>query len=369
MRPKSIRFQTTASLRAAAIAAALAGLPVSSVLAADVTLPPISVGAGVRSSFTHSDPDLGEDISDFELNSARIYISGKVTENISLMFNTEYNPNGATPESVRVIDAVAQFSFSDQFNIWAGRFLPPSDRANLYGPYYANHWGVYRDGVQDGYPFETEGRNDGVMYWGQFGIAKVSAGAFDVQGLTKGSSDVLYASRVQLDFWDSESGYYLNSTYYGEKDLLALGIAAQTAAGDNAYSVDFLLEKKLANSGVVTVEAEYAKYDGLGGYPTPRANLVGPIPYESSDGYYVLGAYVFPQTVGIGKFQVLAKYGEATYDYAIATDVDQTTSELNLTYLIKDFNARVTLFYIDSSFDPNLGRDNTQIGVGLQVQI
>jgi hypothetical protein len=51
------------------------------------------------------------------------------------------------------------------------------------------------------------------------------------------------------------------------------------------------------------------------------------------------------------------------------TDVDQTTAELDLTYLIKQFNARVTLFYIDSSFDPNLGRDNTQIGVGLQVQI
>lgn len=369
MRFKSISFRTTAGWRAAAIGTALAAAPVSSLLAADVTLPPISVGAGVRSSFTNTDPDIGEDISDFELNSARIYISGKVTENISLMFNTDYNAGGATPESMRVIDAVAQFSFSDQFNIWAGRFLPPSDRANLYGPFYANHWGVYRDGVQDGYPFETEGRNDGVMYWGQFGIAKISAGAFDVQGLTKGSSDVLYAGRVQLDFWDPEGGYYLNSTYYGEKDLLALGVAAQNAAGENAYSVDFLLEKKLANSGVVTVEAEYAKYDGLGGYPSLRSNLSGVIPYESSDGYYVLGAYVFPQVVGIGKFQILAKHGETTYDYATVADVDQTTTELNVTYLIKDFNARVTLFYIDSSFDPNLGIDNTQIGVGLQIQI
>ena len=369
MRLKPINFRAAARWRAAGIGAVLAGLPVSSVLAADVTLPPISVGAGVRSSFTHTDSDFGDDISDFELNSARIYISGKATEHISLMFNTEYNTGGATPESIRVIDAVAQFSFSDQFNIWAGRFLPPSDRANLYGPYYANHWGVYRDGVQDGYPFETEGRNDGVMYWGQFGIAKVSAGAFDVQNLTKGSSDVLYAGRVQLDFWDPEGGYYLNSTYYGEKDLLALGVAAQTASGDNAYSVDFLLEKKLANSGVVTVEAEYAKYDGLGGYPSPLATLAGPVPYDSSDGYYLLGAYVFPQTVGIGKFQALAKYGEATYDYAALGDVDQTTTELNLTYLIKDFNARVTLFYIDSSFDPNLGRDTTQLGIGLQVQI
>ena len=57
--------------------------------------------------------------------------------------------------------------------------LAPSDRANLYGPYYANHWGSFIDGVQDGYPFETVGRDDGVMYLGQFGGIQVSAGAFE----------------------------------------------------------------------------------------------------------------------------------------------------------------------------------------------
>ena len=36
--------------------------------------------------------------------------------------------------------------------------------------------------MQDGYPFETEGRDDGVMYWGQFGMVKVSVGAFDGAG-------------------------------------------------------------------------------------------------------------------------------------------------------------------------------------------
>lgn len=338
---------------------ALLALPVSVVLA-DVTLPAVSVGAGVRTSFTNVDPDGGDEISDFELNSARIYIGGKVTDQISVMFNTEYS---AGDEKIEVIDAVAKFEFSDQFNIWAGRFLPPSDRANLYGPYYASHWGIYTDGIQDGYPFETTGRNDGVAYWGQFGIAKVSFGLFDVQDLTKATNDVLSAGRVQLDFWDPEGGYYLNGTYYGEKDLLALGFAAQNSAGENAYSVDFLLEKKLGSGGVVTVEAEYAKYDGLGGYPSPIEDS-----YEKTDGAYVLGAYLFPQVVGIGQFQVLGKYAQATYSY-IGSDVDQDTAELNLNYIIKAFNARVSLFYIDTSFDPNIGSDTKAMGIGLQVQI
>lgn len=338
--------------------------------AADVTLPPIAVGAGVRTSFTSTDIDgASEDVNDFNLNSARIYISGKATDYLSLMFNTEYNSDD---EEMRIIDAVAQFSFSDQINIWAGRFLPPSDRANLYGPYYANHWGVYTDGIQDGYPFETEGRNDGVMYWGQFGIAKVSGGVFDVQGLTKGDSDVLYAGRVQLDFWDAEAGYYLNGTYYGAKDLLAVGVAAQTASGDNAYSVDFLLEKKLGNAGVVTAEAQYAKYDGLGGYPSPVTTGAGSVPYDSSDGYYVLGAYLFPMEMGIGKLQVLGKFAKADFDYAFRGDVEQTTTELNLNYIMEEFKARASLFVIDVDMDPTsvfVRPDGTTIGIGLQIQI
>jgi hypothetical protein len=269
------------------------------------------------------------------------------------MFNTEYT---GADEDVNVIDAAAMFSFGDKFNIWAGRFLPPSDRANLYGPYYASHWGTFIDGVQDGYPFETTGRDDGVMYWGQFGITKVSFGAFDVQGLTKGDSEVLWAGRVQMDFWDQESGYYLNGTYYGEKDLLAVGVAAQKAGGDQAYSVDFLLEKKLGNSGVVTVESEYAKYDGLGGYAGPE-----------SDGWYLLGGYMLPKPIGVGKLQFLGKFGQTTYGF-LSGDVEQKTTELNVNYLIKDFNARVTLFYIDQSYD-NTTSDVRQIGLGMQVQL
>jgi len=342
----------------------LLALPVTQAFAVDVT-----VGGGMRASFSSTDFDVddgdggtdSESFSDFALNSARLYISGKATDNISFMFNTEYNQSN---ETVRVIDAAAQFSFSGgTHNVWVGRFLPPSDRANLYGPYYASNWGVYQDGVQDGYPFETEGRDDGIMYWGQYDKVKFSVGAFDVAGLTTGDSDVLLATRVQMDFWDKEDGYYLNGTYYGDKDLLAVGVAAQTADAGDAYSVDFLLEKKLGNSGVLTIESEYAMYDGLGGYGTPVGGG-----YEKQDGFYVLGAYLFPGAAGPGKFQILGKYGQAKFDFG-PIDLDQDTIEVDLNYLIKQFNARISLYYLDKSFDPNVGGDSTTIGIGLQIQM
>lgn len=181
---------------------------------AQTTLGPVTIGAGLRTSFTHTDPD-GADSSDrFLLDSVRLYVNGPVTGKIKFMFNTEYD--GGT-NKVGVLDAVARFEYSPKFNIWAGRFLPPSDRANLYGPYYANQWGVYTDGIQNGHPFVFQGRDNGVVYWGDFAKKiKVSFGAFDGPSAS-GRKEVLWAGRVQIDFWDKEEGYYLNGTYYGDK--------------------------------------------------------------------------------------------------------------------------------------------------------
>jgi hypothetical protein len=96
------------------------------------------------------------------------------------------------------------------------------------------------------------------------GIAKVKAsvGAFDGGSATK-SNSLIWAGRVQIDFWDPESGYYLNGTYYGDKNLLALGGASQVQSGKTATTVDFLMERKVLHGGAFTVESEYARYNGL----------------------------------------------------------------------------------------------------------
>ncbi len=40
-----------------------------------------------------------------------------------------------------------------------------------------------------------------------------------------------------------------------------------------------------------------------------------------------------------------------------------------MNYLIKTFNARISLFFLDKSFDPDVGGDSTTIGLGLQIQM
>jgi hypothetical protein len=325
---------------------------------AQTELPPVTIGAGLQSSFAHTLPDDGISTQQFVINSARIYINGSATEKIKFMFNTEYD--GIT-NKVGVLDAVARFEMSPKFNIWAGRFLPPSDRANLYGPYYSHHWSVYSDGIQDGYPFVAVGRDNGAVYWGDFGKVKVAAGGFDGASAT-GNAKVLGAGRVQIDLWDPESGYYLNGTYYGGKNLLAIGGAAQVQSGNTASSVDFLLERKLPNEGVVTIESEYANYHELGGYDSN---------YARSQGAYVLGSYLFPKPVGMGKFEILGKFGKARFTRgksAANTNYDQKTSEFNFNYVIKEFNARVMFFYKFTDFNA-VKTDFQQAGVGLQIQM
>src|SRR5207249_4059717 len=176
---------------------------------AQVSLGPVTVGAGLRTEFETTKPNGGSSTNQFLLDDIRLYVNGPVTENIKFMVNTDYDQ---ATNKIGVLDAVARIEISPEFNIWAGRFLPPSDRANLYGPFFAHQWGVYTDGVQDGYPFLFQGRDNGVVYWGQFAKKiKVSAGAFDGRSAT-GNPKVIGAARIQIDFWDPEDGYYLNGT-------------------------------------------------------------------------------------------------------------------------------------------------------------
>jgi hypothetical protein len=323
---------------------------------AQANLGPITVGAGLRTSYVNTEPDTGNADNQFLLNDIRLYVNGPVYQDVKFMFNTDYD--GAT-DRVSVLDAVARVEVSPEFNIWAGRFLPPSDRANLYGPFYAHEWNVYTDGIQDGYPFVFQGRDNGVTYWGTFAKrVKVSAGVFDGASAT-GNSKVLTAARVQIDFWDPEDGYYLNGTYYGDKNLLAIGGATQIQDGRTATTLDFLLEKKVPGGGAFTIESEYSDYNRLGGYEAA---------YAKSQGAYGTASFLFPKLVGPGRIEILGKYAKAEFTHAAIPSYDQKTTEVNLNYIIKQFNLRVMSFCQNVRF--NREQSNFwQAGLGLQIQM
>jgi hypothetical protein len=335
------------------------------------SLPPVSVGAGLQTSvyscdkgciYSSGTPNPGSDsVQGAELDSIRLYLSGSVTDTIKLTFDTEYD--GSTNQ-VGVLDAIGRFEYSDKLNIWAGRFLEPSDRANLAGPYYANNWAPFADGVADFYPFVKTGRDNGAAYWGQFGMLKVQAGFFDGGSLNSAVSNrsrLLYAGRAMLDFWDPEPGYYLNSTYYGEKDVLSVGLAAQSQDDRAAWDLEALMEKKLPDMSVLTLDAEFQKDNGL----TAAAH---------SKGWYGQVSYLFPQVVGIGKIQLLGRYSQKTVDSMLEIDAPPAqsdkvkTAEFDANYIIKAFNARVGFYFLNQK-DQVADTSKKEFGLKLQLQI
>lgn len=327
----------------------------------------ISVGAGLRTDFSsvqNSAPNGTDSSKRFTLDSMRLYTNGQIQKYVKFTFNTEVDSGNKS--AARVLDAIAQVEFSDYFNIWMGRFLPPSDRSNLDGPYYLNTF--YFPFVQD-YPALFAGRDDGLAFWGQVGGGsfKYQVGAF--QGRSGGpnvSDNLLYAGRLSVDFLDPEPGYYTTSSYYGAKDILALGLVAMsqdkgvgtpaTPGNFKGWSLDALLDKRLGDKGVVTVEGAYYNYD-LGGV-TDSALTQG-------KSYLLLAGYLIPQKIGVGNLQPHIRVQSFDQDNI---GVHKKT-EAGVNYIIDGRNALLSLIFGHDDPGTTGSKTSDSLTFGIQLQI
>ena len=323
----------------------------------------LKVGMGLRTSFSSVEQaaDAGDDWNqDFALENMRLYVSANLTDKIGLVFNTERfddpDPLSGAASDIRVIDAYGTFAFHDLFNVWVGRFLPPSDRFNLDGPYYLNSWDFP---FVQAYPAIFAGRLEGISFWGQKQFGKVHVkyqlGAFDEFASTRPGGpneddDLIYTGRITFNFWEPEPGYYNNSTYYGEKDVLALafvgffqndGVGSSEKQGDfTAWNIDFLMEKKLSNGGVVNLEAAYFNYD-LDGESEAEAASGGAL--VDGHSWLAVASYMFPQKIGWGYVQPIARY--MSFDREHLGLGTRERWEIGATYVMKGHDAKVNFFY------------------------
>ena len=353
----------------------------------------LSIGAGIRSSFSAVEagaPEAGSKWSnDFALDNARIYLNGQLHENIKFEFNTESIMN-STGNDFFVLDAIAKFEFNDMFNVWVGRQLVPSDRAELDGPFYQNTFEFNKTPFfpndQGSYTAGKYGRDDGINIWGALTADKKLTYVVGVFNGTVGGPDqddnLLYAGRVSYNFLNVEKnpGYYTSSTYYGNAgDILTLAFAAQWeedavgtagSAGDFfGYSVDLLGETTLGNGAVVTVEGQFKKFELTGG----ASALASGGPMFEGDAYTGTALYLMPGKVGMGQLQPYVRYtaneGETT--------ANRDEYEAGLNYIIDGHNARISLMYQYGDIATKgrnyataaAGDDAHAIKIGFQMQI
>lgn len=334
----------------------------------------VSIGFGMRTSYSSLEngaPNGTSRSQDFNLDSARIYLSGSLSKNIKGMLNTEKDIAG---EGFQAIDANVQLEISPEFAIWVGRFLSPSDRANMAGPYYSLGGG-YWSGIASRYGFNGGyiGRDDGVAAVGTLmgGRLAYSFGAFEgntafkiapvTVGPRTGSDGLMYAGRVQYDFWDLEPGYYGTGNYLGGKDILAIGIAGRAQkngafsaiqTGDySSYSVDFLLEKKGVGPGALSIEAAGYDYDTDGVFLSEQGTA-----YSAGIGY------IFNQKVGWGKFQPFARYQKFNPD----TNTDIKKYDVGVNYIIDGYNAQISGVYSNTKVVGS--PDTNAVNIAMQFQ-
>ena len=337
----------------------------------------VSIGAGLRTQYEtveDSAPNGTDDSSDFVLQSTRLYISGQASEKVKFTFNTD---NAA---GIDVLDAIAQFELSPEFNIWIGRMLTPADRIEMNGPYYGLTWNQFTVPLFPSDNFADAragifGRDEGVTIWGATGKFQYAFGLFDgVQGEPNMDDNLLFATRLAYNFLDMEMnpGYYTSSTYFGGGgDIFTIGFSYQTqddAYGDplapsgfSGWAVDVLFEKPLAGGAALTIEGEIKDFD---------VDDCFTCEIFQGDSMFVSFAYLLPGAADAIKWQPYVRYVENDPDGGfLATDSDLV--EVGLNMIIKGHNARLNLNW--SSGDANLtglpGPDVDKLSFGVQVQI
>ena len=242
-----------------------------------------------------------------------LHAGGKIHQKVSVTVNLNGNysafsgPTVLTPPAampgtttlsgsgVAIEDVIVSFDFCDPFHLWVGHLLVPVDRSNASGPFFMIPWNYpgflgVGSALVVAAPHEgPSGRNNGAVLWGEFneGQVKYLVGAFDNSDVT---TSPLYSGRLNLAIIGKEPGFWGNASYFGDKDVLALGVGGQfqshgsaTATDDKAYTevnADLLGEFKLGGGAWVTGEAAYYHF--------------GVADTSVKDSFYVLAALASP---------------------------------------------------------------------------
>jgi hypothetical protein len=270
-------------------------------------LPPIDVGAWLRAGGVFQGATDKSKVNDWHMDNEYIelHAGGKIHKKVGVTLNLnanmlDFSSPGAS--AVAIEDAIVSFDLADEFHFWVGHLLVPVDRANASGPFFMIPWrypGLANSGPKEG----PSGRNNGAVVWGDIEGGKLTylVGAFDNADI---GTSPLYSARLRLALLDPEPGFWGNGSFFGDKDMLSIGVGGQyqkhgsstMAGGDKDWAdinADVLFEKKIPGGGWFTAEGAYYHFNVLDG--------------GVNNALYGLLAYATP-TIGVGNIQPMVRY-------------------------------------------------------------
>lgn len=338
--------------------------------------PKLNVGIGIRAGLTldvddevAGGPSLTLDDGLVDQFLIRPYFSGQLNEHFGFTANFEAGAPGNL--GIEVLDAIAQIKIADEFQVWFGQHIPAMDRNNMNGPFYHNLWNFPITAQTP--PFDRAARDRGLTLWGlvaggafKYHVSMVDlqppAAVADSEGnrLSDGAGigNARFAARATIHLWEPENFYYTSGTYYGQKDVFAIGVVAQyqkgldvvNSAGDPAdndyasFSADLLIEKNLDESGTFTLEGGYWNLEEVGadyvvnaGTTDQGVGVFGPAPGSS---YMAALSWLSPEKLGAGQLQPGARLQIGDYG-----EEQSVTLDVSMGYIVDGFNNRWYLNY------------------------
>jgi len=327
----------------------------------------VEIGAGLRFDWVAVEDGApnGDDFSDdFAVDRADIFISGRANRYLEFTLNTTYN---SFSEDFELREGIIRFEHSDTLNIWAGRFMVPSDLSSLSTVFHQTRWFPVLGAFQ---------RDEGIAVWGGLdsGRFQYKVGVFDGYDVPFGADaeeGSLLAGRFSINFLDPILGYYTQSTYYGEKNILSAGASVELQkdaftngidVGDlQMVSADVLYEAALSSGMVATLQATAFTHD---------TDDIISAEFSQSKGFEMLGAVLLQplngDTLG-GKIQPTLSLQSFELDLL---DLEITRIEFGANYILLNHDAKVSAAFANSDVDTALGSDDfISFLVGAQLML
>jgi hypothetical protein len=326
------------------------------------SVPAIHVGARLRAAGRYYSVNGGPIASAVDSTYGELRANGQIYAHAS--FTLSLYAGGVTGP-VGIEDAMIGFDFANPAHLWIGQMLVPVDRANLGGPFNSIPWNFYPGLLAYGatirvvaLPHENSiGRDGGGVLWGDL-AGKKSHYALGVFLPTPPNAQPvppqtpLLSARISVDILGQENGYLVKSSYFGEQDIVAIGVGGQfqkdgsvgvAPTGTTGVPIgsvppsddyaelnsDALVEMRYGGGGFFTLDGAYYHYVGNN----------EPIQDEVS----LLGAIATPE-LGIGNLQPYGRW-QWFSPRANSVDVETFAVDAGLNYLIMGPALRIMLAY------------------------
>jgi hypothetical protein len=301
-----------------------------------------------------------DDLNDFMIRRAYLYLKGKVTEDMGFFAHIAADRIGqdgvnnsgmGLGTGVAVRDAWIYYNFSDAFKVQLGRMYIPFTRNYGTTSTFASlplDLTFAQGGVRGGMFYSSKvGRDDGIVLWGNPFDGKIQyrLGVFDgVEGVGNKAENLRYAGRVSLNLLEPETSWFNKGTYLGKKKVLALGFGfdyqdhlrldgfgEKTSFG---WTADLFYDHPVGD-GAVTMEAAYIRIKNA----TQKLAFSRLEAGRDAHLYYVQGGYLLPGNYGPGRIQPYFRWEQVAVDSAPDTMIPCA----GVNYYLKGHDAKLTV--------------------------